>query len=570
MRQYLLTATRVTLALALLGLQTHAASGQAPATAPPPSTAPQAPASGAVRRLSVDDAVRLALEQNLDIQVGRMNPRIADLGIAQAQAVWTPSMTAGLTRSKTVSPANSFLSGGQQSVTSGRFSTSAGVNQLLRWGANYSVSWDGSRSTTTNQFSNFNPSLGSDLGLQYTQSLLRNFKIDSARQQLLISKKSREISDVTLRQTVVTTVRSVKNAYWDLSYAVASLAVQRQSLELAQTSLRDTRARVDIGTLAPIDVVEAEAEVAQRDEAVIVAEATIGQAEDRLRSLILDPASPDFWGVRFDLADTAPFEVRTVDVDAAVRTALEKRTDIQQSRKNLEASDVNISYFRNQTLPDLNVQVNYGTTGLGGTQFLRGEGFPGPIIGSVQRGFGSVLGDIVERDFPNWTFSFNVGYPVGASTAEANLARARLQYSQAQLQMRNLELQVAAQVRDAGRQVTTNLKRVEATRAARALSERRLQAEEKKLAAGTSTSYVVFQVQRDLAQARNNEIKAILDYNTSLVDFDAVQETAVTGGGSIVIAGSGSSGTSTAAASAGAASSGSSAGSSSAQGQVGP
>jgi len=133
-----------------------------------------------------------------------------------------------------------------------------------------------------------------------------------------------------------------------------------------------------------------------------------------------------------------------------------------------------------------------------------------------------------------------------------------MQYSQAQLQLRNLELQVAAQVRDVGRQVTTNLKRVEATRAARSLSERRLQAEEKKLAAGTSTSYVVFQAQRDLAQARNNEIKAILDYNTSLVDFDAVQEAALTGSGSIVIAGSGSSGTGTVAASAGTASSGSS------------
>jgi len=168
--------------------------------------------------------------------------------------------------------------------------------------------------------------------------------------------------------------------------------------------------------------------------------------------------------------------------------------------------------------------VDYGLTGLGGTQFVRGVGFPGPIIGQTQRSFASVLQDLFANDFPNWTASLNVSYPIGRTQPEANLARARLQYSQSQTQLKNQELQVTTEVREAGRQVQTNQRRVETTRASRQLAERRLDAEERKFTAGTSTSFFVFQAQRDLAQARNNELRAILDYNRSIVNFETVQE----------------------------------------------
>jgi outer membrane protein TolC len=271
-----------------------------------------------------------------------------------------------------------------------------------------------------------------------------------------------------------------------------------------------------------------------------VAEAAIGQAEDRLKSLVLDPATPDFWNIKLELADVNPYQVQAIDLDAAVRTALDKRTDLQQARKTLESSDINIRYARNQTLPEVNLQVNYGLTGLGGTQFERGAGFPGPVVGQIDRGFGSVLGDLFTNSYPNWTFSVTVGYPLGIASEEANLARARLQYSQSQVQIKNIELQVVTQVRDVARQANSNGKRVDTTRASRQLNERRLEAEEKKFAAGTSTSFFVFQAQRDLAEARNNELRALLDYNKSLVDFETVQESAIGGGGgTITVAGSG-------------------------------
>jgi outer membrane protein TolC len=214
----------------------------------------------------------------------------------------------------------------------------------------------------------------------------------------------------------------------------------------------------------------------------------------------------------------------TVDVEGAVRRAFDQRTDLEQSRKGLDATNINVRYFRNQTLPDITAGIDYGLTGLGGTQFVRGPGFPGDIIGQDQRSFGTVLGDLFGNDFPNWTASLTVSYPIGATADEASLARTRLQYSRAQTQLRSEELRVANEVREAGRQVRTNLRRVETTGVSSRLALRRLDAEEQKLAAGTSTSFFVFQAQRDLAQARNNELRAILDYRRSLVDFETVQE----------------------------------------------
>jgi outer membrane protein TolC len=153
-----------------------------------------------------------------------------------------------------------------------------------------------------------------------------------------------------------------------------------------------------------------------------------------------------------------------------------------------------------------------------------------------ERGFGTVLGDVLTSQYPAWTFGVTVSYPVGDSTQQTNLSRATLQYRQSQMQLRNLELQIATQVRDAGRQVQTNLKRVDSARAARDLAEQRLAAEEKKFAAGIQISFFVFQAQRDLSQARTNEIKAIADYNKSIVDFEALQDASVLGTNASTIA----------------------------------
>ncbi len=505
--------------------------GAAPVRAQTPGAAPAG--QGPVRHLSIDEAVVLALEQNLDLQVERINPQVQDVSIALARTGWTPVFQSTLQNQTQNNPSDSFLAGSEAKITDERLNSNFGLGQLLPWGGSYNVSWNSGRNATNNEFSSFNPRLSSTFALNYTQPLLRNFGIDNTRQQILVTRKNREISEVQVQQAIAITTRNVKNAYWDLVYANSNLEVQRQSLLLAEQSLKDNRARVEVGTMAPIDIVQAEAEVAQREEGVILAEAAIQRAEDRLRALISNPSVPDFWTMRIEPADEATFVPAVVDVDAAVRAALDRRTDLEQSRKRIESNDVSIRYFRNQSLPDLNAQVNYSAIGLGGTQLQFGQGFPPQVIGQSQRSFGSVLGDAFGNAFPTWSFALQVNYPIGTSNADANLARARLQNQQAQKQLESQELNVATQIRDFARNVQTNSKRVEATRASRSLAERRLEAEEKKFQAGMTTSFLVFQAQRDLNQARNNELQALIDYLKSVVDYETSQQAPLGGAGGV-------------------------------------
>ncbi len=489
-----------------------------------------APGAAPVRRLSADEAVALALEQNLGIRVERFNPQIQDLAIAQSRASWVPMFNTNITNGSTDSPVTNAFAGGQNKVTDGRLDTVFGVQQLLPTGANYSLSWDTTRSTTTNFFNNFNPQLRSNVSFNFTQPLLRNRQIDDVRQQLQINERIREISDVNLRATVTQTTRNVRNAYWDLVFAVNNLTAQRQSLDLARRLLGDNEKRVQIGTMAPIDIVEAQSEVARNQESVIVAEAAIKQAEDRLRALILDPDAVDFWTTTLEPTDAGAFADTAIDVTTAVQRAVGNRTEVLQAKNTLQQNDVSIRFLQNQVLPDVNAVATYGLVGVGGSLLepvslgSLGSGVIPTRNVLSQRGYGSVLGDVFTNAYPAWTFGVQISYPIGTSTTEANLARARLQNTQAQTQLRNIELRVATEVRDAARQVQTNRQRVDTSRVARELAERRLDAEEKKFAAGIQTSFFVFQAQRDLAQARTNEVRAILDYNKSLVDYDAVQE----------------------------------------------
>ena len=483
-----------------------------------------------VRRLSADEAVALALEQNLGIRVERLTPQIQDMAVAQSRASWVPTFTTNVANASTNSPITNLFAGGQNKVTDGRLETSFGVQQQLRTGGNYSLSWDSIRSTSTNFFNNFNPQLRSNVAFNVTQPLLRNRAIDNNRQQLQINERIREIADVNLKATVTRTARNVRNAYWDLAFAINNLAAQRQSLDLARRLLGDNEKRVQIGTMAPIDIVEAQAEVARNQENVIVAEAAIKQAEDRLRALILDPGSPDFWTTTLEPTDTGAFADAPIDVSAAVQRAMTNRSEVLQAKNTFQQNEIGIQFLRNQILPDINASASYGLVGLGGSvleplSFAQLGGTTVPVRNVLStRGFGSVLGDVFTNAYPAWTVGVQIGYPIGRSAAEANLARARLQQSQTLAQLRNIELQVATEVRDAARQVQTNRQRVDTSRVARELAERRLEAEEKKFAAGIQTSFFVFQAQRDLAQARTNEVKAILDYNKSLVDYEAVQE----------------------------------------------
>ncbi len=194
----------------------------------------QQPQTSASRPLSIDDAVKMALEQNLGILIQRIDPQIQDTGVQLARSSWAPTLTTGLSRQLQTQQSTSALSGSLSSLDNTNVQTQVGLSQTLPWGGNYTAAWNSARSTTNNQISNFPLQLNSTVNLQYTQPLLRNFEMDQIRQQVALSKKVRDLSDIQLASVVTQTLRQVRNAYWDLSYAIANLKTQQQSLELSQ------------------------------------------------------------------------------------------------------------------------------------------------------------------------------------------------------------------------------------------------------------------------------------------------------------------------------------------------
>ncbi|HEY7055158.1 MAG TPA: TolC family protein [Vicinamibacterales bacterium] len=504
-------------------------------------TASQNPAVVGGTPLTMEEAVRMALENNLGIREERLNPEIRNYAVVQASSVYTPALFSQLNRGNSAAPPTDFLStGGVGVVTSGSMTTVAGITQQLPFGgSNYQFSFDGSRSTTDAPRTIFSPQLGSHLNLVYNQPLLRNFRIDQFRQQLYQSKNLQSVADIQLHQRVIQTSRNVRAAYYNLVGAIAGLDVAQQSLDLARQSLKDNRTRVEVGTMAQIDIVQSEAEVASNEENVIVAEAAIQSAQDQLRALIMNPSQPGFWDARFKPADQPMLAAQAIDLDGAIRTALANRTDLQQLKKNIESTDIDRRFNENQRLPQLDLQARYGVTGIGGTQFSYGA--PGPngelpqVTGTSIRSFGDVLHDVFGNDFRQWSFQLNMSYPIGTSQAEAAVAQLKLQQQQQHTTVADLEMQITTQVREAARNVSTNLKRVEATRKARELAERRLEAEEKRFTVGLSQTFELVQAQRDLARARQQELNATIDYNRSLVDFETVQNAPLGGGGGVSV-----------------------------------
>jgi HAE1 family hydrophobic/amphiphilic exporter-1 len=510
-----------------------------PAPAVPASQAApivEARGGGPTRRLTIDDAVKTALEQNLDVQVARIDPQVAQLTVDQSRGVWLPQLSGSTRFTSSSQPPNSFLSGAEDTLTSRTFFGTLGIDQLLpKFGTGYTIGWDASRQTTNNTFSSFNPSLASSFSFDITQPLLRGFRIDGNRANFLVSKKNQEITDVQLQQQIIATSRAVRIAYWNLVGARYALGVSQASLDIARQTLRDNRTRVEVGTMAPIDVVQAEAEVSRNEEATIVAAALIDQTEDNLRELIYDPKDPDFWTANLELTDAPqlPSSKADVDIEAAVNRALGNRTDLVAARKQLEATQINLDYYKDQTKPAVNAVASYGLNAQGGVQIERAPVDPNdptaprPPGSSIERPFGTVLGDLFGFDFPTWTVGVQVAIPLGNSTQKVQYARNKLLYQQQEMTLRSRELGVSSEVRTAGRNVNTNRKRVDSTTAARVFSERQLDAAQKKFAVGLAQSIDVLVAQRDLASARYSELSAIIDYVKSVVEFQAVQEGSV-------------------------------------------
>ncbi len=486
-----------------------------------PSAAIQA--SGEVLKLTAEDVVRMARENNPDLAAAGYNPRISAEQTAQARAVFLPTLLSGINRNMQQAPPTSVFFG-TNGVRTDVWSGNVGVGQQLPWGGgNYTLGWTSNRTDASSSLSNFNPAVTAQLVASVSQPLLRGFKIDPLRAQVTTSQRNQEIADVSLQETAIVTMANAERAYWALVLANAAVAVQQRSLDLSLELERNNQARVDVGQSPPLDLVSARAEVAQRREDLIVARTLVRQAEDQLRILIMDPKRPDFWAVRISPVDIVPPIAPPPDVDAAVRFALQERTDLVRARKQIQNTETAVSLAKNDVLPDLRAQATYLTNGLGGTELVRTGGFPGTIVGQQFTAFGDVLRQVFAADYPTWTFGFTLSYPLGRSQEQANLARTQLEREQSAAELRSSEFKAVREIRQAAFQIDQNLQRIETTRAARELSEQRLDAEQKRYEVGMSTNFNVIQAQRDLAIARNSELRAQLDYQLALIAFQTVQ-----------------------------------------------
>ncbi|HET6955465.1 MAG TPA: efflux RND transporter permease subunit [Vicinamibacterales bacterium] len=478
----------------------------------------------ATLRLTVDEAVKMALDNNVDLAADRLDPQISDTRVAAAANVFRPTFNAGLNSSNQLLPPSNFLTPVAQENDVN--SSNAGLSQKLpKFGTTYNLGWTWTHTNSNSILNSYNPLVQSGLSFAVSQPLIRDLFIDNNRQQLATSRTNREIADTRLRESLVHTTANVKSAYWALVSARATVDARKSTLELAEELVRVNKAKVDVGTSPPLDLVSAQAEVASDQEQLIIAETGVKEAEDRLRLLIFDTSNRDNWNVAIDAIDSPPITTVTIDLEGAVTHALSARADLVRARKDIDNAQTSVKYTSNQKLPDVRVNANYSASGLGGTQILRTGGFPGTIVGPGDiTGLGNVLSQLFTNNYPTWGVGVSVSYPLGNSVEQANSARAHIEHSQAEQRLKGDEARAVQQVRDAAWKIEMNAKRIDTTRSARELAEQRLDAERKRFEVGMSTSFLTIQAQRDLAQARTNELSAVLAYDLSLVDFEALQE----------------------------------------------
>ncbi|MBZ5556573.1 MAG: TolC family protein [Acidobacteriia bacterium] len=497
----------------ILSAAAAVASAQTPATVAPETL-----------RISVDDAVKMALDRNVDLAAARIDPEISDTRVAAAAGAFRPTFNTGLQRNNQLQPPASLLF--PTATRTDIVTSNVGLSQQLPWfGTSYNVTWNAAHTNSDSFLNSYNPILQSGLSLSVSQPLVRGLAIDDARKQVETSRIDRDIAGTTLRETVVRTTAAVKSAYWNLVSARSNVDARRSVLASAEELVRVDTVKVEVGQSPPLDLVAAQAEVAADREQLIIAETTVKSVEDQLRALIFDTSDRHVWDVAIETVDSPPLDAASPDLNAAVTNALGGRADLARARHEIASARLDVKFSGNQRLPDVRANANYTASGLGGTQILRTGGFPGTIVGpGAATAFGSVLGQVFGSDYPTWTVGVSVNYPLGQAVEEAAYARTKLAQRQAEERLKSAESRAVQQVRDAWRKIEMNAKRIETARAARELAEQRLDAERKRFDVGMSTSFLVIQAQRDLAQARTSELAAILAYDLALVDFDAVQQ----------------------------------------------
>jgi outer membrane protein len=347
--------------------------------------------------LTLTDAVKFALDHNLDIAVERLNPQTFDFSLAALDANYRPTWNTGYSNGNRVTLPTSQLTTSQPTLETGTINWNSNIGQNLKWGGgSVAVGFNNQRTDSSNEFATRNPSYTSSVNFALVQPLLRGFRTDNTRALLQITRINQEVSEVQLKGTITNILANVRNAYWDFLFTTQGVDVARQSLALAEKLVEDNKTRVEIGTMAPIDVVQADAEAASRRQALTQAEGAMRTAELALKRLIVSGTEDPLWRASLVPTDRPDLISESIDVAGALRKALETRTDLQQARRQLDTNDIALHQFTDQMLPALDLVTTYGLSGLGGTQYARSN-LGGSILRVVPGGYSDALSNIKRR-----------------------------------------------------------------------------------------------------------------------------------------------------------------------------
>jgi outer membrane protein TolC len=472
------------------------------------------------KALSLEDCILKAMKNNLNVAVEVLNPELADISVSRATEDFLPSLSFGYGSQNTNSPSFSFIEAEEKISTEYR-DYSASIFQRIPTGGEFSISLNSYKNDSNQKFLSINPRYSSTLRFNFTQPLLKNFGFKISRKEIIIAKNNRDISESQLKGVLMDTIYNVESAYWNFVYSIENLKAKRQSLKLAQDLLAKNKREVEVGTFAPIEILSAQTEVASREADILQAEAMVKNNEDFLKTIINLAAEEK--GVEADIipVDKPAFTKKEVNLEDALLTALENRPDLQASRIDVQNKEINLSYARNQLLPDLSLRASYWSPGISGTKIIYDPLDPfGPPIMTIPGGSTAALRDAFDFKYKNWFVGLTLSIPLNSFLSRAEYAQARVNLEQSMFRLKNQEQQIFLEIKNAVRGVQTDYKRVHAYKVARELAEKKLEAEEKKLKVGLTTNYVVLQYQRDLAVARSAELQAIIDYNLSLARLD--------------------------------------------------
>ncbi|HVB35285.1 MAG TPA: TolC family protein [Patescibacteria group bacterium] len=481
-------------------------------------------------RLSLKDAVQLAIENNLDIGVQRYITWIADSAVLKALAgpaglSFDPTVSSTLSWGRTSFPVNNpFLAGVGSSSISGLTNNTAVANftfsKGFQTGTLFTLGFDNTRTSTTSPRDLYNPAIQSTLSFGFQQQLLNGFGFLPNTQFIVEARNNSQAARYTLENAVITVVSNVATAYWNLVYARENVGVQQTSVDWAQKNLQDTQKQLQIGTLAQLDVVTAQSQLASSQQALIVAQTNEQQQQTVLLNLITrNPMAAGLENVQVVPADSinTPPQVNIIPYRDAVAEAWRDRPDLLAQQLSFENSGIAVKAARNALLPTLTLSGNYAAEGLKGNQVVVPTSGPTQII---PYGLLDSWNVMMNNNFPTYSASLTLNLPLRNRAAQAASAQAQLTQRETLLQVQSLKNNIAESVRNAQIAIQQGMANVQAAVKATQLSQESLDAEQKKFLYGTSTDYNVILQERDLATAQGNEIKAKAGLLEAVVAFN--------------------------------------------------